>query len=57
VEVTDMVGHVVYSNKLMAHNGTINEQIEMTGTLANGMYLLNFRSSTENKVFHMVIEK
>jgi len=29
----------------------------LDGTLANGMYMLNIRSGTENKTFHFVKEK
>ena len=57
VEVTDVLGQVIYKHKIKVHNGAINEKISLDGTLANGMYMLNLRSGTENKVFHFVIEK
>jgi hypothetical protein len=54
LEVTDMIGQVVYSNKVTAHGGEINEHI-MLKNLANGMYLLNMRTGDEKTVFHFVI--
>jgi len=56
VELTDMVGHAIYSSKFTAKNGDVNEKITV-GNIANGMYILNMRSETENKVFHVVIEQ
>jgi hypothetical protein len=52
-----MIGQVIYRNKIMASNGVINERIQLSNTLANGMYLLNLKSVNDNKVFHFVIEQ
>ena len=57
VEITNMLGQVVYKTELMAQNGNINEQVSLNNGVANGMYLLSLRSGVENKVFHIVIEK
>lgn len=57
IEVTDMLGQVVYKNSTIARAGRINEQIATNGTLANGMYILNVRTASENKVFHFVVEQ
>jgi hypothetical protein len=57
VEITDMIGQVVYTNKVMTHGGNIDEHISLNKSLANGMYILNLRSGSENTVFHFVIEK
>lgn len=57
VEVTDMLGQVVYKETIPVHNGVINENIQLSNTLANGMYLLNLRSGTHNDVFHFVVEQ
>jgi hypothetical protein len=56
IEVTDMLGQVVYTSKVTAHNGELNEHIDM-GTVANGMYLLSVRSAGGNNVFHLVVEQ
>jgi len=57
MEVTNMLGQVVYKATAQARNGELNELIELQGNIANGMYILNLRSGGEQKVFHMVIEK
>jgi hypothetical protein len=57
VEVTDMLGQVVYTGKFTARNGKVDERIELSKTLANGMYMLNLKSSTDRKVFHFVMEQ
>ena len=56
LEVTDMIGKVVYSSKVVARNGELNEKIQINN-LANGMYILSVHSETESKVFHMVVEQ
>lgn len=57
LEVTNMLGQVVYTSKVMTRGGSINEHIKLSNTLANGMYLLNVRSGNALSVFHMVIEQ
>ena len=57
LEMTDMVGQVVYKNQIKASNGNINENVQLKNMLPNGMYLLNVRSGLQNKVFHIVIEQ
>lgn len=57
IEVTNMLGQVVFTNKVNVQNGKLNEAIQLNSSLANGMYLLNLRSENENTVFHFVIEQ
>ena len=57
MEITDVLGQVVYKNKVMSRNGVIDEQIQLGSTVANGMYVLSLHTATENKVFHVVIEQ
>jgi hypothetical protein len=57
MEITNMLGQVVYNNKVMAQGGNINQQIQLSNTLANGMYILNLRSGVDTKSFHFVIEQ
>lgn len=57
VEVTNMLGQVVYKGAVLARNGIIDEKIQLSSSLANGMYMLNLHTDTETKVFHMVIEQ
>jgi len=57
MEVTDMLGQVIYNAKVMVHGGVINEKIQLDHSVANGMYILNLSSATDNRVFHVVIEQ
>ena len=58
IEITDMLGQVVYKNKVMARNGIINEAVSLSSSImANGMYMLNLHSANEHKVFHFVVEQ
>lgn len=57
LEVTNMLGQIVYHNSLMSANGNIESQIQLSNSLAKGMYLLNVRTATENNVFHFAVEK
>ncbi|MCD6011022.1 MAG: C-terminal target protein [Flavipsychrobacter sp.] len=57
VEVTNMLGQVVYTSKAAVRNGELNERVELGNNLANGMYILNLRSGNESRVFHVAVEK
>ncbi len=56
VEITNMLGQVVYANKILAQNGNVDQHVQLNN-IANGMYLLSLRSATENTVVHIVIEQ
>ncbi len=53
--ITDMLGQVVYTGTAHVYGGRINEQLQLTGTLANGMYTLELTSGTINKLLHFVV--
>jgi hypothetical protein len=57
LELTDLLGQVVYSSNVTAKNGMLHERIQLSKTIANGMYLLNVRSAEGSRVFHVVIEQ
>ena len=57
VEVTDVLGQVIYKNNVTAHNGVVNETVSLGGMLDNGMYMLNMHGGTLNRIFHFVIGK
>ncbi len=57
IEISNMLGQVVYSNKAMAQNGNIEANVQMDKSLANGTYVLRVVSGTERMVFHVVIEQ
>ncbi len=55
ITITDMLGQVVYTNKAISYGGSINQQVNLGGNIANGMYLLTLDSASADKVFHVVI--
>jgi len=57
LEVTDLLGQVIYHGHVIAEAGRINETITLSSTLANGMYILNVQSGTVHNTFHFVIEQ
>jgi len=57
LEITNMLGQVVYRNNIVAHNGNVNERVSLSNTIANGMYLLSVHSAVGNDVFHIVVEQ
>ncbi|WP_345084785.1 Ig-like domain-containing protein, partial [Nemorincola caseinilytica] len=56
-EVTDMLGQVVYRGSTVAKGGTLEARIELTNTLASGMYMLNMSIGAERKAFHFVVKQ
>jgi hypothetical protein len=57
LEVTDMLGQVVYHSAVKATNGQLEATIQMGNTLANGMYMLNMKTGAERKAFHFVVKQ
>jgi hypothetical protein len=57
LDITNMLGQTVHNQVLQTKSGKLNEQITISGQLANGMYILSLRSASGVKVFHMVVEQ
>ena len=57
IEITNIVGQVVYSNKVTAVNGEINAPVRLDNSIANGSYILNIQSAMGSNVYHIVIAK
>jgi len=57
VEISDMLGQVIYKDNVIAHGGKIDQKVQLGNGLANGMYLLSLRSASSNDVFHVMIEQ
>lgn len=57
VEVTNVIGQVIYRSKINVQRGNISEQIQLNGTLPNGTYMLNLKTKNASKVFHFVIRQ
>jgi hypothetical protein len=56
LEITDMLGQVVYTGKLQAKSGKLDQSVTLHN-IANGMYLLTLRTEAGSEVVHMVIEQ
>ncbi len=57
MEVTNMLGQSILVRKVDVRNGEINENVQLSSDIANGMYILTLRSEAGNKVFHIVVER
>ena len=63
VEITDMLGQVVYSKTIPVYGGKIYKEIDLNPMIANGMYLLHLSQSSTpgaaviNRVFHFAVSK
>ena len=57
IEMTDMLGRVVYKNMVLSNDGIIGLQVMLSDKLVNGMYLLSFHSGTENRMTHVVVNR
>ncbi len=56
LEVTNMLGQVVYSDNAVVQNTTLNHTIAMPKT-ANGIYLLRVNKDGDSKIFRFVVER
>ncbi len=57
IQITNMLGQLIYNGQTIKNNNEINEQIKLSGSIANGMYLLKVTSGDTQKQFHIVIEQ
>ena len=57
VEITDMLGQVIYKDKVSVYGGVMDQKIRLNNALSNGMYILNLHSANATKVFHFVVEQ
>jgi hypothetical protein len=46
IEVTDIVGKVIYSREIISLNGKIDNTIDLIGACTNGLYLLKLRGES-----------
>jgi uncharacterized protein YjdB len=57
IEVTSMLGQSVYKKQLITQDNKLNQDVQLSNTTANGMYLLSIKSGADVKVFHIVVEQ
>ena len=56
IEISNVIGQVVYSGSTVATGGIINDQVKLNSNVASGAYMLRVRSGSESKTLHFVIE-
>ncbi len=52
-----MLGQSVYKKQVTTQDNKLNQDVQLSNTTANGMYLLSVRSGADVKVFHIVVEQ
>jgi hypothetical protein len=57
IELTDVIGQIVYRGHATSNNGELKTTVTTGNNLSNGMYILSVRTGTENRLFHVVIER
>ncbi len=57
IQITDLLGHVVFSAPVLVQNGRINYQLALDNELSNGLYLLNVVTSAGRQVARFTLDK
>lgn len=57
IEVTNMLGQIVYRGAAMPQNGKVDQQVILGNDLAAGSYLMRVSAGAVNQTFHFVISK
>ncbi len=57
ISLTDLLGREIYKNTVLVKNGKIDASVSAGNNVASGTYLLSVYNSSENRIFHIVIDK
>ncbi len=57
VEVTNLIGEVIYQKSFMASGGKIQETVAISNDVPNGTYLLVLKGANENIMSHFVVNR
>jgi hypothetical protein len=57
IEIANMLGQVVYKAQADVRGGKIDARVDLGGSLANGMYLLNLHTENDSKIFHITLQQ
>ena len=57
MEITNLLGQVVFTNTIKANNGVVNEKVNLSSNITNGMYLVNLKSQSGSTQINLVIEQ
>ena len=55
IEIIDLLGQVVYKKAINITNSKIDEQVQIGGNIASGMYMLRINSTNAQKVIRFTI--
>ena len=56
IDVTDVLGQVVYRDRVDVQSGTVKAQVQLNNTLSKGVYILNVRSDDQHKAIRFVVQ-
>ncbi len=57
ITITNLLGQNIYTATAIIRNGVVNEKINLSNSVANGVYLVGIATSEGREVFHVVVEK
>jgi hypothetical protein len=55
IQITDMLGQVIYREKAKAVKGELAHPVSLSGSLANGMYMISVKSEHINGTLHFIL--
>jgi uncharacterized protein YjdB len=55
IVVTDLLGQEVYRTSAVAQKGLLSAEVQLTKSVANGMYLVSINTTEGVRVFHMAV--
>ncbi len=57
IEVDNILGQVIYKERVVCANGQFNNTINLGNNIDNGVYLITIIAANDRKIFHVVVEK
>ncbi|MES2703282.1 MAG: hypothetical protein V4649_11610 [Bacteroidota bacterium] len=57
IEISDVLGKVLYTENIRIHNGEIEHSVKLDKTLSSGTYTLRLGLPNDYKVFHFVVNQ
>jgi hypothetical protein len=57
ITIVNVTGQQIYSETAVADNGKLNKEIQLPGSLANGVYLLRMHTDTGTETIRFVLER
>lgn len=57
IEITDILGHTIYTGSANPINGNVSHRIELNTALSNGLYLVRLTSENESVVLQIILDR